>query len=281
MAFNPGMAAASFPPPQAGERILVLSPHPDDESLCCGGYIAAAERAGAQVYIVWATTGDGYWRAVAEANGSLAPDQAAYRRLGLRRMREARKAAMTLGVPSEHLYFLGFPDGGLGELYDQFYLRPYRSPHSGLAAAAYPGVFEPGAPYTGAELVSLLTRLVKQIRPDRIFLPAIEDRHGDHKALALFGAAAAMRSGYGARMCRWIVHSGWSWPSPMGYDGDGWLSDPPTGMAYVWQSYELNDWQKELKLEAILAYHSQLAVMKDFLLAFVRRNELFSCVSSH
>src|SRR5690606_16065184 len=37
----------------AGARILVVAPHPDDESLCCGGLIATARRAGAEVSIVW------------------------------------------------------------------------------------------------------------------------------------------------------------------------------------------------------------------------------------
>src|SRR5690606_13005283 len=44
----------------AGARILVVAPHPDDESLCCGGLIATARRAGAEVSIVWITSGGGF-----------------------------------------------------------------------------------------------------------------------------------------------------------------------------------------------------------------------------
>ena len=40
-------------------RVLIVSPHPDDESPCCGGLIAT-RRAGAAVSIVWNTSGGGF-----------------------------------------------------------------------------------------------------------------------------------------------------------------------------------------------------------------------------
>src|SRR5271157_2598742 len=42
------------------DRLLVFSPHPDDEVLCCAGAILKANAAGAQVYVVWMTSGDGF-----------------------------------------------------------------------------------------------------------------------------------------------------------------------------------------------------------------------------
>jgi flagellar assembly protein FliH len=41
-------ALPPMPPVEASDRILIVSPHPDDESLCCGGLIAEARRAGVQ-----------------------------------------------------------------------------------------------------------------------------------------------------------------------------------------------------------------------------------------
>ena len=41
----------SVPTPTAGENILVFSPHPDDETIAAGGYIATSEKAGAHVWI--------------------------------------------------------------------------------------------------------------------------------------------------------------------------------------------------------------------------------------
>src|SRR5262245_49235752 len=47
------------------DSILVVSPHPDDESLCCGGLMSMARQAGARVSVVWVTYGDGFrWSAM-------------------------------------------------------------------------------------------------------------------------------------------------------------------------------------------------------------------------
>ncbi|MFV2198260.1 PIG-L deacetylase family protein [Nocardiopsis sp. LOL_012] len=40
------------------ERLLVLAPHPDDETLGCGGLISKAKNAGAEVFVQFATVGD-------------------------------------------------------------------------------------------------------------------------------------------------------------------------------------------------------------------------------
>ncbi|MEU3018074.1 MULTISPECIES: PIG-L family deacetylase [unclassified Nocardiopsis] len=40
------------------ERLLVFSPHPDDETLGCGGLMHKAKRAGAEVFVQFLTVGD-------------------------------------------------------------------------------------------------------------------------------------------------------------------------------------------------------------------------------
>lgn len=40
------------------QRILVLAPHPDDETLGCGGLLSKAKSAGAEIYIQFLTVGD-------------------------------------------------------------------------------------------------------------------------------------------------------------------------------------------------------------------------------
>lgn len=42
----------------AKERILILAPHPDDETLGCGGLMSKAKAAGAEVYVQFMTVGD-------------------------------------------------------------------------------------------------------------------------------------------------------------------------------------------------------------------------------
>ena len=42
----------------SGQKVLVFSPHPDDESIAVGGYIAQSIKNGASVSIVLVTDGD-------------------------------------------------------------------------------------------------------------------------------------------------------------------------------------------------------------------------------
>ena len=82
-------------------RILILSPHPDDEVLGCGGAIAAHADAGHEVRITHLTSGE-------RGSGTTFPPE-----LGPQREREAAQAASRLGVSADHVQFLRFPDGGI------------------------------------------------------------------------------------------------------------------------------------------------------------------------
>jgi N-acetylglucosamine malate deacetylase 1 len=81
-------------PPSAGQKVMVFSPHPDDETIALGGYIAEAETAGADLRLVLVTDGNKYH------------NQAV-------RYAEFRQATAILGVRPGGLVFLGFPDGRL------------------------------------------------------------------------------------------------------------------------------------------------------------------------
>ena len=60
----------------AGPRLLVIAPHPDDETVGAGGAIATARRRGWTVTIVYVTSGDGFWQAVRKQGGPFPrPDQ--------------------------------------------------------------------------------------------------------------------------------------------------------------------------------------------------------------
>jgi LmbE family N-acetylglucosaminyl deacetylase len=85
---------------------LVLAPHPDDESLGCGGLIALLCAAGARVSVVFITDGS------ASHTSKLYPPELL---TGLRE-REARKACSELGVSKDHIHFLREKDSGLTDL---------------------------------------------------------------------------------------------------------------------------------------------------------------------
>lgn len=80
--------------------VAVVCPHPDDESIFCGGTIRRLVDAGHRVVVIAATTGDA---------GVPDPAQAD---LTAVRAAELRAAAAVLGVDAVH--HLGFADSGLG-----------------------------------------------------------------------------------------------------------------------------------------------------------------------
>jgi LmbE family N-acetylglucosaminyl deacetylase len=84
--------------------LLVISPHPDDESLGCGGLIGWAATRDLPVTIVFLTDGER-----SHEGSQRFPHQALAR---LRRT-EAMAAAAKLGVAEHQLHFLGLPDGGM------------------------------------------------------------------------------------------------------------------------------------------------------------------------
>jgi LmbE family N-acetylglucosaminyl deacetylase len=79
---------------------LVVAPHPDDETLGCGGVICKKIAAGAEVRFVFVTDGAASHR-LEEGAATLAR----------RRAQEAREAARCLGVAADRVSFLNIPDG--------------------------------------------------------------------------------------------------------------------------------------------------------------------------
>ncbi len=84
-----------------GQPFLVLSPHPDDETLGCGGLLAAAGKAGIAAHVVILTDG-----AASHPKSRSHPPS----RLTALRQDEARRAVACLGMREDHLRFLDLPD---------------------------------------------------------------------------------------------------------------------------------------------------------------------------
>lgn len=126
-------------------KTLVVAPHPDDESLGCGGAVALLRKFGNEVTVL--TVSDG---ARSHPNSKKFPP------LKLRDLRESETIAALeiLGVPAYKITFLRFPDGSVpGELSDDF-----------------------------AAAVTIVRNHLAKISPQMILLPWRRDPHPDHLA---------------------------------------------------------------------------------------------------
>lgn len=98
-----GRPALGLPPIR---RVLAIAPHPDDESLGCGGTLALLAASGAEITVVVVSDGEAL-----EGTGLSRADIAG------RRREEAEAACRVLGVGSPR--FLALPDDGLARAVDR------------------------------------------------------------------------------------------------------------------------------------------------------------------
>ncbi|MDV6375352.1 PIG-L deacetylase family protein [Deinococcus arenicola] len=267
-------ALPEMPPIQAGQTVLMVSPHPDDESLCCGGMIAGAVRAGAQVHIVWLTSGDGFELDSALLDRTFRPRLTATENLGRRRMNEAAAAATALGVPAGNITFLGYPDGALLKMWNS--PDPVRSSHTGALRVPYDRALSPSAVYRASNLRRDLGSVLDSVKPDLVLLPSTSDFHKDHIATSLFTQGLLKQRGWTSRARYWIVHGGVEWPVPKGLHEGFPLLISPRGVHLAWERADLDQVDEDRKLDALKAHSSQMMVMRRFMEAFVRGNELIT-----
>lgn len=136
--------------------VLILAPHADDESLGCGGLIAAASAAGHPPYVLVLTDGTGSH-----------PRSVTYpaTRLKAVRQHEARCAVAILGLPADRIGFLDLQD---------------------TAAPTE------GAGFDAA--VEAILSVVKSVGATTITAPWQHDPHCDHLAAHRIAVAAAAQS---------------------------------------------------------------------------------------
>lgn len=167
MALTATPATAGLPAFSAHTRLLVVAPHPDDETIATGLLVQQVREAGGEVGIVLLTPGDNNpWpQRWLERRVRIGPPDR--RRWAQRRCAEMGQALERLGLPQAALRSLGWPDLGVSTVL----LRS-----------------------TG-DAVAEIAREIDQFNPGLIALPSLQDRHPDHGAahvlvrLALAGRA--------------------------------------------------------------------------------------------
>ena len=264
---------------ELGDRVLVIVPHPDDETLGAGGTIHALARSGVQVRVVIVTAGDAYRRAAQHLKkGRL--DAAVYRDLGDVRHDEVLHAASKLGLSPSDVICLGFADGSTNTLWnhawDEGHLHVGRN---GARHVPYSWAYRPGEPLCGEELSSDLVQIVKDFRPTTVIGPDADETHHDHWATAAFVTYALDEAGYEGRRLTFVVHFP-AYPAPLLRLPKSTLTTPGglAGIGLTWHELALDPADESAKEAAIDTYRSQCAMpdLALFMRAFVRKDELFA-----
>jgi len=149
-------------------KILVFAPHPDDETLACGGTIAKKVKEGHNVYIAFMTDGRNSHLHVLGITSDPTPEE-----LALIRIREARNAANILGVNLNNLAFLGFESSDL---------RDNR------------GTVE-----------SKVRQSLLDFQPDEVYYPDVTDSHLTHRATCDIVKSILNEVGFSPEEYRYIV----------------------------------------------------------------------------
>lgn len=266
------------------QRLLVVSPHPDDESLGAGGAIQLALAQGAQVKVVMMTNGDGQPVAPLILRGEVRPRSGNYIETGQQRQAEALAALQILGLPPENVLFLGYPDGGLNHLWQVRWLEdcPWRAPYTRATQSPYAFTYNALSSYCGLDVLNDLRAIITDYRPDLVLLPHPNDNHSDHRAASSFAQLAlALESAadpdYRPSVWGYLVHYGY-YPQPRGLRYRQALLPPLplTGPGSEWSRLDLTFDQVKRKAEALEAHATQQVLLGAFLHSFARSNELFA-----
>jgi LmbE family N-acetylglucosaminyl deacetylase len=272
-------------PLASGESVLIISPHPDDETLGTAGLIQNALKLGVPVHVVFVTDGDAFRVGVASYFHELRVRPSDYVQYGIMREGEARAALATLGLQSSDITFLGYPDQGTLPIWRGHWLPSdsYTSPYTHASSVPYPDALHRGSPYCGASIVSDLTEVIARYQPTDIYTTHPSDDHPDHSAAPAFLNVALSNLvtagddwAADVRVHYFLVHRG-DWPVPQGLDEDAPLA-PPAPMLYLdthWHTLNLTGQQVQRKKDALTHYASQRQLMQRFLSSFIRTNELF------
>ena len=272
-----------FPPLTKEDRILILAPHPDDETIGTGGIIQEARRLNIPVKIVYLTNGDHNELAFLVYKKRPVLSSKEFLKMGQLRQTEAAAAMKSLGLKDDQLIFLGYPDGGTAGIFTQYWgnsIKPFKNKFTRAAYVPYKECLSFHAAYVGESILKDLENVLLDFQPTRIFVSHPADTNGDHRAFPLFLQVALWdlrREIPAAEVYAYLVHVV-GWPKPRGFHPEEKLEVPArlTKSQLNWCVFTLTEEQIQKKKESISYYRSQLGYSKKYLFTFVRQNELFS-----
>ena len=158
------------------KRIMVLVPHEDDEINLMGGVMEQYVKYGSDVYVVFATNGDG-------------DERYDMTMMGYVRMREAIDVLSFLGIPESNIIFLGYGDG-----WDKKRCHIYNAPQNEVISSRagrkstyglnlHPAYHE-NKDYTYSNYCEDVKQVILDYKPDTVFCIDY-DTHNEHRTLSM------------------------------------------------------------------------------------------------
>jgi LmbE family N-acetylglucosaminyl deacetylase len=201
------------------DRVLVVSPHPDDAELAAFGLYADT-----QATVVTITAGDGSDRYTGKDDGiKLTRSQ-----IGRMRVLDSIIAPQIGGVPRENILNLAYPDGRLTEMRASPAVDFRKGDKdaldfAGLRQLNVSPLLRVGAECTWHSLVSDLAHILKLTQPTIIVLPdPWLDPHADHTTTTVAVCEALRETNQqDGRFFLTFVHNRWSELIPLGPAGSG------------------------------------------------------------
>lgn len=260
----------------SNDRILIMAPHPDDESVATGGLVQEALDKGIPVHVVFFTYGDfNVWSyTVFEKIPMLTPGQAL--NLGEIRHGEALNAIKKLGLSEEDVTFLGYPDYGTSEiLYHHWGSSP---PYAGIltrkTSVPYSTALSPDSPYKGESIMYDIENVILEFNPTKIFVSHPDDHHPDHRALFVFTTVSLWDMEKDVEVYPYLVHYR-QWPYPLGYYPQYFLDPPSYDDGIVWKELPMKSGNAQTKFSALKSHVTQYESNKKYLNSFIRTNEIY------
>ena len=235
------------------DRVLIVAPHPDDETIGGGGVIRYCLEHNIPVYVVVVTNG---------GSGSL----------GVTRYHESLNATSKLGLPSSNITFFEYTQG-VDSLFNENWDKSIDINGNHTSNFAY----QRKAPYNGVSVEQNFETLITNFKPTVIIYPNPEDSNPDHWGTSSFVEYATNKLNYNGRMYTYLVHVSAVWPFPRGYFPQAYILPPYFMTNYnSWSVFPISVSDEKMEYQAINSYNSQLNSDPAYLLTFVRKDELFA-----
>ena len=291
---SPCLQARTEQPLEIGyrERLLVLAPHPDDETLSAAGLIHQVFEPGGSVRTVVVTAGDAYVQAVQSDTGKRHPTKADFLKYGEKRLEESRHAARVLGKGFIHLDLFGFSDGAIYPMLVSHWglTHPDKSEFTGFSHVLYIEAEDKGIAQDGEVLRNELVAILRATKPTLIAFPDVMENDSDHAGLGMFALLAindwlehANETSPTPRLLAYLIHWQHGWPPGSNADKPLDLSDQPLFLpddlplrGLTRTCLNLSVQERNLKRDALAQYQTQQRAMGPFLAAFVHSNECFT-----